>query len=59
MIEWEFEDNPKPTNSIYTITIPDTDGKQYDADWIYKKFDVLLRIVCSDGTFLVVIRKEF
>jgi len=60
MIDWTFDDCPKFTHTIGTIIIPIQKGEEkYEDDWIYKKYNILVRIVCDDGTFLVVVGKEF
>jgi len=55
---WEFDDCPYKMSDFQTMTIPEYNGDDYEDDWIYKKFDVVVRIACLDGTFLVVVRKK-
>lgn len=55
---WDLQDLERRMNDFQVITIPDEGKWEDENDWFYKKFDVVLRIACFDGTFLIVIQKK-
>jgi hypothetical protein len=57
-MHWDFQEIKYKMNDFHTFTIPDEQEWWYENDWFYKKYDVVVRIVCLDGTFLVAIRKK-
>ena len=56
--KWDFHNLEAKIGDFQAGTIPDDKEWVDENDWFYKKYDVVVRITCLDGTFLVVVRKK-